>query len=316
MSTLLNALLDVSKLESGAVHPQITDFRVGSFFEELRTEFSSAAAAKGIEFDVEACPEYAHSDPALVGQVLRNLVSNAIKYTDRGSVRLRCTGCGDTLRVEVTDTGIGIPADKLEHIYDEFYQIAAPEGGERDGYGLGLSIVRHIVRLLDLRIEVTSEPGKGSSFSITLPTGTSANAPAPAVKARETNASASSDRKRHILLVEDEPSVRNATRMLLTVAGYRVTTAGTIAEAGDHARQFGDIDLIVSDYHLDDGETGVNAIALVRSFLGPQLRAILVTGDTSAGMRELQREGVMQIASKPIDADQLLGTIGRMLEAK
>jgi PAS domain S-box-containing protein len=316
MSQLLNALLDVSKLESGAIHPQITDFRVGSFFEELRAEFSSAAAAKGLEFDVESCTECAHSDPALVGQVLRNLVSNAIKYTNHGSVQLRCRRVGETLRVDVCDTGVGIPPDQLDHIYDEFYQIVPPEGTGRDGYGLGLSIVRHIVRLLDLKIAVSSVPGEGSTFSVTLPSGSAAGVVSPALKAREARADSASKRKRHILLVEDDPSVRNATRMLLTVAGYRVTTAATIAEAGDHARLSDDIELIVSDYHLDDGETGINAIALVRSFRGPELKAILVTGDTSGSMREMQRDGLMQIASKPIDADQLLSMIARMLETK
>lgn len=316
MSALLNALLDVSKLESGAIHPQIADFRVGSFFEELRVEFMSAAAAKGLEFHVESCAECAHSDPALVGQVLRNLVSNAIKYTRQGRVSLCCTRNADTLRVDVSDTGIGIAADKLDHIYDEFYQIATAEGEGRDGYGLGLSIVRHIVRLLDLKIAVQSQPGKGSTFSITLPVGSATGAAAPTPRIRETTATAASNRKRHLLLIEDEPGVRNATRMLLSVAGYRVTTACTIAEAGEQARQHEDLDLVVSDYHLDDGETGINAIALARSFRGPDLKAILVTGDTSGGIRELQREGIMQIASKPIDADQLLNMIARMLEAK
>lgn len=317
MSKLLNALLDVSKLESGAVRPQLIDFRIGSFLEELRVEFSSPAGAKGLVFEVEPCCECARSDPALVGQVLRNLVSNAIKYTDRGAVRLRCVRDSDLLRIDVIDTGVGIPADKLDHIYDEFYQISAPEGGERDGYGLGLSIVRHIARLLDLRITVRSEVGKGSTFSITLPAGDLPSAGPQTSRAREAHAAAAAAAgKRHLLLVEDEPSVRNATRMLLTVAGYRVTTAGSIAEAADHARHFKDFDLIVSDYHLDDGETGVDAIAAVRSLLGRNLKAILVTGDTSSLVRELQHERVTQIASKPIDADQLLELIASLLDAK
>jgi CheY-like chemotaxis protein len=231
-------------------------------------------------------------------------------------VQLRCVRQGESLRIDVIDTGIGIPPDKLEHIYDEFYQIAEVNGAERDGYGLGLSIVRHIVKLLDLQIAVVSQSGKGSTFSITLPGGAQSGIAPRAARTPEVRPAGNSDRKRHLLLVEDDPSVRNATRMLLTVAGYRVTTASTIGEAGGHARRLADIDLVVSDYHLDDGETGINAIALVRSFLGPQLKAILVTGDTSAGMRELQSEGSLQIASKPIDADQLLGMIARMLESR
>src|SRR5262249_9821077 len=163
MSRLLNALLDISKLESGAIAPEVSDFRIATLFEGLRREFTSIAASKGLALQVEASEACAHSDPALVEQILKNLVSNAIKYTPRGRVIVRCVPQeGAALRLEVIDTGVGIPAGEIGYIYDEFYQVGVPANSSRDGYGLGLSIVQRLVRLLSLRLEVTSEVGKGS----------------------------------------------------------------------------------------------------------------------------------------------------------
>ena len=169
MSRLLNALLDISKLESGAVRPEPTDFTVAAIFEELRLEFASIAANKGLKLEVESCNDAVYSDPSLVEQILRNLVSNAVKYTREGWVRLRCLHEAPLVRIEVLDTGVGIPADQLPYIYDEFYQVGVPTNASRDGYGLGLSIVQRLVKLLTLKLEVRSEVGKGSAFSLALP---------------------------------------------------------------------------------------------------------------------------------------------------
>jgi PAS domain S-box-containing protein len=161
MSRLLNALLDISKLESGAIKPQPTDFTLNDLFRELEQEFTAVAASKGIRLEVSPAPTAIHSDAALLGQILRNLLSNAIKYTRAGSVRLISSSQTDRVRIEVIDTGIGIPADQLEFIFDEFFQVGVPTNSSREGYGLGLSIVQRLVRLLDLHLEVRSEVGKG-----------------------------------------------------------------------------------------------------------------------------------------------------------
>ncbi len=169
MSRLLNALLDISKLESGAIRPEPTDFTVAAIFEELRMEFASIAANKGLRLEVETCQDAVYSDPSLVEQILRNLVSNAVKYTREGWVRLRCLHEAALVRIEVLDTGVGIPADHLPYIYDEFYQVGVPNNCSRNGYGLGLSIVQRLVKLLTLKLDVRSEVGKGSAFSLVLP---------------------------------------------------------------------------------------------------------------------------------------------------
>ena len=145
MSRLVNALLDISKLESGAIKPELTDFTVAALFTELRSDFASLAASKGLKLQVpDECTDCVHSDPSLVQQILSNLVSNAIKYTREGRVHLRCLHGQGLVRIDVLDTGIGIPADQVRYIYDEFYQIGVPTNASRDGYGLGLSIVQRV----------------------------------------------------------------------------------------------------------------------------------------------------------------------------
>ena len=312
MSRLLNALLDISKLESGAIKPEPSDFTVASIFEELRTEFAALAANKGLQLEVEPCTGCVHSDRSLVEQILRNLISNAIKYTREGWVRLRCLHDAEFVRIEVLDTGVGIPPEQIPYIYDEFYQIGVPANSSRDGYGLGLSIVLRLVKLLTLKLDVQSEVGKGSAFSLLLPPG------------RDLAASAASGARRsatqgprlgtvHVLLVEDDDAVRGATRMLLRLEGYTVSAVDSVREALKHAQE--EIDLLVTDYHLRDGETGLQLITALRETLGVSLRAVLMTGDTSSAMKEVPRDPHLRIASKPIDADELLALLRALLAA-
>ena len=313
MSRLLNALLDISKLESGAVKPDPRDFSVSALFEDLRLEFAELAVSRGLSLEVIPCELSVHSDRSLVEQILKNLLSNAFKYTRQGRVTLR--GVHDhssRVRIEVGDTGIGIPGDQLPFIYDEFYQVGVPPHTSREGYGLGLSIVRHLVALLDLGLEVRSEVGKGSQFSLTLPTGSAvfmrgewraASAPQPRAAPRQAR----------ILLVEDDASVRNATRMLLESEGYEVIAVASLAEAVERARQDPRVDLIATDYHLSDRETGIQVIAAVREAVGAPLGAVLITGDTSAAVRDLPVDPHLRIVSKPIRAEELLDVLGALL---
>ncbi|MGO9594443.1 MAG: PAS domain S-box protein [Steroidobacteraceae bacterium] len=314
MSRLLNALLDISKLESGAVKPEPTDFTVAAMFEELRAEFASIAANKGLEFEIEKCQDAVYSDPSLVEQILRNLVSNAIKYTCEGWVRLRCLHEAALVRIEVLDTGIGIPADQLPYICDEFYQIGVPTNSARDGYGLGLSIVQRLVKLLTLKLDVRSEVGRGSAFSLILPASSGRVVSAPHESTQSPMHGPQIGTAR-VLLVEDDAAVRGATRMLLRVEGYRVTAVASLAEALQHIRDGNGVDLLVSDYHLSKGETGTQVIAALREALGISLKAVLTTGDTSSAIKELPRDPYLRVASKPIEADELLTLLRALLAA-
>jgi two-component system CheB/CheR fusion protein len=280
-------------------------------FDQLRRDFAGVAAGKGLRLAVDSALEYAHSDPALVGQVLRNLLSNAIKYTHSGSVELRCEKRGERLRIEVRDTGVGIATDQIGHIFEEFYQVGVSPNSSRDGYGLGLSIVNRISRLLDLKIEVKSTPGKGSVFAFELP---AANAPPEATNL--SGAPESQDkapgRAWRILLVEDEPGVRNAMRMLLRIEGYEVVPVAGADEA--IARMAEEkFDLLITDYHLDGGRTGTQVIEASRQHLGAEFNAVLVTGDTSSAIREMQGDPHLRITSKPINSDELLTLVRNLL---
>ena len=314
MSRLTNALLDISKLESGAIRPDPADFSVEALFGEMRSEFASLAASKGLELRIETGAYSAHSDPSLLGQILRNLISNAIKYTHRGRVVLRSVPTPAGVRLEVADTGIGIPADHLPYIYDEFYQVGVASNTSREGYGLGLSIVHRLVRLLGLKLEVTSEVGGGSMFTLELPGArgtTDSVATASAADRPEARA-----RSARILLVDDDASVLNATAMLLRVEGCQVLCAASLAEVNQALQENPRIDLVIADYHLQKGETGIEVIAAARAIAGEHVGAVLVSGDTSSTLRDVKSTDQLRIASKPIRADELLSIMAELLATK
>jgi PAS domain S-box-containing protein len=308
MSRLLSALLDISKLESGAIKVTPTVFEVRALFDDMRREFGAMARNKGLAFSIDETPECVLSDPALIGQVLRNMLSNAIKYTKKGRVELRCSREGEQVILEVRDSGVGIAREQIPLIFDEFYQVGVNPNSSRDGYGLGLSIVQRIARILALDIAVTSEPGRGSTFSFKLPAAERVAAE-PARKERPEPEVESGSDLGEILLVEDEPGVRNAMRMLLKLEGYSVTPAATAQEAVDRLRRGEHFDLLISDYHLDGGRTGTQVIATAREVNGAGVKAILVTGDTSSAVREIQCDANLRITSKPINSGELMALV-------
>src|SRR5467141_2181936 len=313
MARLLNTLLDIRKLESWAVKPDPSDFALAELFEELRLEFQGVAASKGLTFKVTPCEDSVHSDRSLVEQILKNLLSNAIKYTRQGSVALRSVYQPPSLvSIEVLDTGVGIPRDQLRYIYDEFYQVGVPTNSSREGYGLGLSIVQRLVALLDGKLDAHSQVGKGSRFTLTLPAGH--GTVRRTARAAAEPASRVAQAPTRVLLVEDDAGVREATRMLLKSDGYHVTAVASLAEALAHAAKHPRLDLLVTDYHLSDGETGMQVIAALREALRVPLRAILLTGDTSAAVHELRIDPHLRLASKPIKAEELLGMLTVLLK--
>lgn len=312
VSHLLNALLDISKLESGTVKPEQTDFAVTSVFNGLRRDFARLAESKGLTLDAEGCVECVHSDRSLVEQILRNIVANAIKYTREGCVRLRCLREQAMVRIEVLDTGVGIPADQLGFIYDEFYQVGAPSNSSRDGFGLGLSIVQRLVKLLNLRLDVRSEVGKGSAFSLQLPLGVS-QAGSLSVDGERCPVSQPRTDGPHVLLVEDDDAVREATRMLLKVEGYCVSAVSSSEEALQSVRDEARLDLLVTDYHLNEGAKGTDVMAALRKSLGASLKTVLITGDTSSAVKELPRDPYLRVTSKPVKAEELLALLRELL---
>jgi PAS domain S-box-containing protein len=312
MSRLLNALLDISKLESGTIKPETTDFPISKLFGELRQEFASLAEDKGLALHVVDSDEWVHSDPSLVEEVLRNLVSNAIKYTQKGSIRLESRRDAQSVCFDVHDTGIGIPVDQIPYIFDEFYQVGVSTNSSREGYGLGLSIVQRIAVLLGLNISVRSEPGCGSTFSFAVALGKKGIGAQS--KTSEPPSEQATIRRARILLVEDDPTVRNAARLLLSVEGYSVTAVASLDEARQAASEGERIDILITDYHLRD-ETGLAVIAALREIIGQDLKTLLITGDTSSVVRKISEDANLRIISKPVNADDMLGLIATLLNS-
>jgi two-component system, sensor histidine kinase len=232
----------------------------------------------------------------------------------KGWVRLRCLHEAALVRIEVLDTGVGIPADQLPYIYDEFYQVGVPTNVSRDGYGLGLSIVQRLVKLLTLKLDVRSEVGRGSAFSLLLPAGSGQDVTMPPTIV-ESSTRSQQIGEAHVLLVEDNESVRRATCLLLELEGYHVTPVTSLSEALQHVQQGHKLDLLITDYHLNDGETGTQVIATLREILGIPLKAVLTTGDTSSAIKQLPRDPYLRITSKPIKADELLTLLRALLAA-
>lgn len=316
MKRLLNALLDISKLESGAVQAQPSDFPVQQLFELLTAEFSAAARAKGLELRVESSNIHIHTDLSLLEQLLRNLISNAVKYTSSGAVELRAATTGSGIRIEIRDSGVGIAEDQLPFIFDEFFQVGVARNTTREGYGLGLAIVQRIAKLLGSRVEVQSQVGKGSTFALELPRAIATEQAPPGEASAASSPAARRPQSGKVLVTEDEPSVLYATRLLLELEGYQVIGAATREEAQQRAREHSDVDLLVSDYHLKEDQTGLNVIAALRQQLDRAIPAILVTGDTSSAIRKLPSDPLLRLASKPIDAGELLALMEELLQPR
>jgi len=240
--------------------------------------------------------------------LLGNLVSNAIRYTHRGEVEIACIRRGDELAVEVRDTGIGIPQDQLEHVFEEFYQV--DNGTHRpEGLGLGLSIVQRLQRLLGCGVHVESVVGKGTTFRVTIPRAELEQFVAAADSAGERPASGG-----RVLIVDDELSVAEATSLLLRIEGFEVSVVSSEQEALGCLPVFSP-DVIVSDYHLRGSETGAGVVAAVRAHLGAFVPVIFVTGDTARSAISTLRIENALVLNKPVRAEDLLGAVHDQISA-
>lgn len=310
---ILEALLDVSKLESGTVKPQKVEFELKPMLERIVADNQPQAEAKGLQLLCADASCTVHSDPALLERVVENLVTNAIRYTEKGQVAIGCQLVGPSARIAVSDTGIGIPAAMLDKIFDEYYQVGNEGRDRRKGLGLGLSIVKHIARLLEHEVEVRSSPGEGSTFSVTVPLG--ATTIAAAQKQASAPVAAAQRREPVVLVIDDEPAIVDSTTLLLQSAGLTVHAAGS----GEAARQLVVTgvrpDMLICDYRLP-GANGVTVIRSLREIVKADVPAILLTGDTSRG--EIERANVPScvVLHKPVDADRLIDVIETSLRPR
>jgi Na+/proline symporter/CheY-like chemotaxis protein len=291
------ALLDISRLDTGAMKPEMSDFRIDELLHRLEVEFAPLAREKGLALRFAPSTHAVHSDRRLLRRLLQNLISNAIKYTPSGGVLVGCRRRGSLLRIEVYDTGIGIPHAKRRAVFKEFHRL---DHGARvaRGVGLGLSIVERIARVLDCEVVLKSKFGRGSRFSVAVALA-SAAVDKPALPSLRKSA-AGSLAGTTVLCIDNEPSILDGMRVLLGGWGCRVLTATDLTAAlaaiagGGH-----EPDGLLVDYHLD-GSNGVGAITELRRRHGGDLPAILVTADRSVLVREEARIAAVQLLNKPV----------------
>jgi Na+/proline symporter/CheY-like chemotaxis protein/two-component sensor histidine kinase len=310
---IIGAVLDISRLDTGALKPEISVFRLNDVLSGLAVEFAPLAEDKGIDFKVVPTSLVVRTDRRLIRRLLQNLVSNAIKYTRRGSVLVGCRRRGKSVIVSVHDTGIGIPAAQQRTIFQEFQRLDNTAGTER-GLGLGLSIVERISRVLDHEISLVSAPGRGSHFSLTLPI---ADANARPLRAQtETALPGTAIAGALVLCVDNEPYVLDSLATLLTGWGCGVLAARSSPEAEAAVAGAARLpDLAIIDYHLDEGD-GVGTAEALRARFDRNLAAILITADRSPEAKAAAQRAGMPILHKPVRPAALRATIAQSMASR
>jgi signal transduction histidine kinase/CheY-like chemotaxis protein len=311
LSNLFNALLDISKLDAAAVVPKERDFSIKTVLDGCLSEFEAEARQKGLAVRARNCAVIAHSDPVLFERILRNLISNAVRYTERGGVLIACRPRRKGILFQVWDTGIGIPQARIPDVFEEFQQINNPQRDRSLGLGLGLAIVRRLCTLLGLPLELRSRVGRGTVVSVRLPRGTSlAAASTPTSAGRP----AWDMNGRIVLIIDDERAVLQATGTLLEKWGCEAITAESGADACELLSGSGVVpDVILSDLRLRGEETGIDAIHRVRAALDHPIPAIVVTGDTSPDRIKLAHESGYWLLHKPLQPARLRAAMHRAI---
>jgi signal transduction histidine kinase/ActR/RegA family two-component response regulator len=310
---LIKTLLDISKLDAGVVKPEMQEVPLDDILSVLESSFSPQATAKGLKLRIRRCGLLVRSDPILLLRILQNLVSNAVRYTKAGGVLVGVRRRGERCLIDVVDTGSGISQGERETIFEEFYRGAAAAGGSHTGLGLGLAIVQRTVLTLGHLLILKSQLGRGSTFRLAL------HHAGPAPKLADQQA----DRSRPplqeatgatVLLVENDPDVCNATVRLLERWGCRPLTAARVAEIAPLLEQLeAPPDLVLADYHLDHGETGLQALEEVHRCTGMEVPALIVTADRSHAVVGDVLAAGCELMHKPIKPAELRALMTHVL---
>lgn len=305
LSGLLNALLDISRLDAGIVTIANETVALRDLFRDLRDEFTADPTDRGVQLRVVDSDLLVDSDPMMLRRILNNLLSNAFRYTKTGSILLGCRRRGNSVEIQVWDTGCGIPADQQAMVFEEFVQLQNPARDRTQGLGLGLAIVRRTAELLQHALRLVSVPGRGSMFSITVPKARPITSPLQLARSLPAAGIAAG-----IMLVEDEKDVLDAMTGLLTLEGHRVyagRSVGDVLSTHAEALSAGDapIDLVVADYRLEHGANGLEAIESLYAHIGRRVPAIIVTGDTSPSRLKEVSASSVRILHKPVTGEEL-----------
>jgi signal transduction histidine kinase/CheY-like chemotaxis protein len=310
MDGLFSALLDISQLDAGTVEVQRQSFPMGALLERICRDHEAEATAKGLSLGWVKSTAVVDCDPVLLERILRNLVANAVRYTDHGRVLVGCRRRGAAISVQVLDTGPGIPPDQRERVFQEYYQLGNPERDRTKGLGLGLAIVRRLVDLLGCEMTLRSRTGHGSCFEVSVPIATGG------IRAGKDAPEATSGALAHgfIVVIDDELAIRNAMAALLAGWGYETIIVGSEDEA---IRQLSSCeqrpDLIICDYRLRDGENGIRVIERLRSEYNEAIPAMLITGDTAPDRLAEAKASSLLLLHKPVSNGKLRAAIVHLI---
>jgi light-regulated signal transduction histidine kinase (bacteriophytochrome)/ActR/RegA family two-component response regulator len=303
----LDALLEIARFDAGVIEPSLSAFSIDELLAEIHDEAVLLGQERGLEVRRVRSGALVRSDAELLARIVRNLVSNAVRYTPKGKILIGVRNHMESVRIEVWDTGIGIEPDQLDTIFDDYYQIANPERNRNKGLGLGLAIVKRIAALLGLEIGVRSWPGKGSVFSVLVPRAPATNRDCQPAATRERKKSTS---ETVILVIDDDALIRQALELCITDWGYRAISAASASEAMDRlSAEAEPPNFVIADYRLENQLTGTQAVELLRGRFNTTLPGIIITGDTNPErVREAARSG-LSVLFKPIDPTALQGAI-------
>jgi signal transduction histidine kinase len=315
MNELFAALLDISKLDAGVLVPDLTEFPVDRLLKRMDATFAATARAKGLTLRVVPSSACVQSDIILLERILQNLASNALRFTARGGVVVGCRRRGGGLRIDVCDTGPGIPKDQQRNVFGEFYQLAGTQQDRHRGMGLGLAIVDRLCRLLGHPVELASTPGKGSRFSIFIPLAAQCRDIVPPLSPVQSTLALPVGKL--ALVIDDDATNLESMRGLLASWGCCVITAASCEEAlaclaADNRAP----DVIISDYHLANGATGDVAIARLRGRYGVAVPAFLISGDTAPERLRDTSAGGLLLLHKPVPPMKLRLMLNQLLKER
>jgi signal transduction histidine kinase/CheY-like chemotaxis protein len=313
MNELFEALLDMTKLEAGILQANPAEFAMQRLLDRIETTFAELADKKGLSLRVVPCSAWVRSDPIQLERILFNLVGNAVRYTARGGVVVGCRLRATQLRIDVCDTGAGIPEDERQSIFTEFYQLATPAPDRKAGLGLGLAIVDRLGRLLGHPVQLESHLGRGSRFSVSVPLAAELRDTVPLPVALQ---AADVARGKRVMVIDDDVLVLDGMRGILQSWGCRVHTASSGAAAlASVADGGGQPDLIISDLRLADGESGIEVIERLREALGATVPAFVISGDTAPERLREASAGGYHLLQKPVSPMTLRTTLNRLLKS-
>jgi signal transduction histidine kinase/CheY-like chemotaxis protein len=297
LEQLFDSLLDIARIESGVIRPNVVTFPLAPLIDNVVEAERPAAAHKGLAIRVVATSASVRSDPVLLERILKNLVTNAVRYTERGRIVVGCRRAGRRLRLQVADSGVGIPAQEQERIFEEYYQL---EGASAEGLGLGLSIVKSLAALLGHPVSLRSTLGRGSIFSLGLEAAREFAAPVSAAGAGVPSLAGAI-----VALVDDDAEIRESMRLLLESWGARCITGASAAEVETRLRSSARApDALIADYRLGGADTGLQAIARLRGTYGQALPALIITGTANLAALEQDAPGI-PVAAKPVPPGKL-----------